>query len=287
MFSLTLQTRPGDCDGYGHVNNAVYVSHFEQTLAGFLSSHGFSADWGAKGEGFWTPQSLTLEYRLAAGCDDPLEGRLWLAEANRFLPVLGFEILGGADISTGSRPLLFRAMGVWVRRSKGGGEPQEIPFDLLAELAKGGAGSLPRMRRPVTTASQVRRYSLDHRVGRNEAGPTGHIHLQPFYRLLEESLSNSCEQAGWPTERWLAAGYFTVQTRHETEILSLPRVNEVVRVTSQLIEVRRLGGTWQLDVRRASDGELLAKDHSTGVHLNLDGRPASPPPEILAAIQFG
>ncbi|MGA2111798.1 MAG: acyl-CoA thioesterase [Anaerolineales bacterium] len=286
MSLVHLQIRPSDCDIYGHVNNAVYASYFEQTLAQHLAALGFSDDWQPDSPCFWAPQSLTLEYRQAATYGDPLEGRVWLAKLDGVRPAFGFDILRPARFPDHPALALFRAVGSWARYFKNSGEPQEIPTALLARFPN-DEGSLPRERRPVSPSSDVRKYSFDHRVQRSEAAPSGHLHLQAFYRLLEESLSNSCEQAGWPVERWLAAGFFTVQTRHDSQILSLPKAGETVRMTSQLVESRRLGGTWQLEMQRGADGQVLARDYSTGVHLNLEGHPASPPVQILKDIQFG
>jgi len=74
--------------------------------------------------------------------------------------------------------------------------------------------------------------------------------------------------------------------RHGNRCLA-PAPNDTVRITSRLIDARRLGGTWLIEVQNLADGQLLARDYSTGVHLNLEGRPAAPPAQIIQDIQFG
>lgn len=286
MSSLHLQVRPSDCDFYGHVNNAVYVSYFEQALAECLTSMGYALDWQPQGEHSWQARSLTLEYRQAAAYGDALEGNLWLAIPDPVHPAFAFEMLRQTSSRANATLPLFRALGAWSRYRRGTNEPQQIPAELMMRLPREG-GSLPREPRGAPAASQAKRYFLNHIVERNEVDPTGQVHLQALFRMLEESLSSACNQAGWPVERWLAAGFFTVQTHHDCQILSLPKAGEDVRIVSQLVEVRRLGGTWLIEVQRPADGRLLARDHSTGVHLNLEGRPASPPSQILENIQFG
>jgi YbgC/YbaW family acyl-CoA thioester hydrolase len=286
MFSLRLQVRPSDCDSYGHVNNAVYMSFFEQALAECLSSMGYGLDWRPQGEYSWQARSLTLEYRQAAAYGDALEGNLWSAKPDPVHPAFGFEVVRRTSSSTDVTLPLFRALGAWSRNCRATDESQQIPAELMTSLPR-DRGILPRDPRKAPDPSQAKRYFLDHRVERNEVDPTGHIHLQALFRMLEESLSSACDQAGWPVERWLAAGFFTVQTRHDCQILSLPKAGEDVRIMSQLVEVRRLGGTWLIEAQDPTDGRLLARDYSTGIHLNLEGRPASPPSRILENIQFG
>ncbi len=200
-------------------------------------------------------------------------------------PTLGFEVIASAS---GNAPAAaaFRAAGVWTRKRRDGGDPEEIPGELLTELAR-APGVLPHDWRPPPAASEVQEYRWDHRVGLSEVGPTRRVHLEALYHWLEESILDASTQAGWPLERWLAAGFFTLQTRHNTEILSLPGAGDAVRIKSRLVEARRLGGTWLLQVETAGDGQVLVRDYSTGVHLNLQGRPASPPLQITQDIQSG
>jgi len=286
MPLLPLEVRPSDCDVYGHVNNAVYASYFEYALAHSLNTLGFEADWQPNSTLYWTPHSLTLEYRQPAIWGDTLQGHIWLSKPDAIRPSFGFEILRPREGPQPLAPAVFRAEGTWGRNSRETDEPQEIPSVLLTALAN-EEGAIPRLRPPTLLSSQTRKYVFEHPVQGSEVGPSGHLQLQALYRLLEESLSDSCDQAGWPKERWLAAGFFTVQTRHDSRIYSLPRAREFISITSQLIESRRLGGTWQIVVRRDTDGPVLVEDYSTGVHLNLEGHPASPPAQILQAIQFG
>jgi acyl-CoA thioesterase FadM len=149
------------------------------------------------------------------------------------------------------------------------------------------AGILPHNFHLPETSSEPKQYLWEHTSELREIDATRHIHLQVLYQWLEDSLMDAIDQAGWPLSRWLAAGYFTLQTRHDSEILELPGLGDSVSITSRLVDMHRLGGTWLQEVQRSVDGQLLAKDYSTGVFLNLNGRPASPPSEIFEAIQFG
>jgi acyl-CoA thioesterase FadM len=73
--------------------------------------------------------------------------------------------------------------------------------------------------------------------------------------------------------------------RHDASFFSAPLLREAVEVTSRMINVRRLRGTWHNELRSLADGRLLAVNYSTGVFLNLDGRPTSPPPGLIEALQ--
>ena len=287
MTDFPIQIRPSDCDSYGHVNNAVYVSYFQQALADELTRRGCGADWRSNGEYRWEPQTVILEYRRPAAYGDPLTARLWLAQPDRIHPVFGFDIrpiLAGAGDDTA--PALFRGMGIWGRKHRKDDLPSEIRGELLADFPT-DAGGLPRGFETPATIPPSREFHREHAVELKEVDPTGRVHPQALFEWFEESIHEASAQAGWPLARWLAAGVFTLQTRHHTEILDLPTTNDVLQLTSRLIDVRRLGGTWLIEVHRASDNRLLARDYSTGVHLNLEGRPTAPPEQIIHDIQNG
>ncbi len=284
---ISLQIRPSDCDDFGHVNNAIYVSYFQQALAECEALHLYKEAWRPEGEYRWVPERFNLEYRRPAMYGDLLEGNLWLAKPHSTHPVFGFEICSrspstGADASVA----VFRARGVWCLKHRESGRYKEIAPDRFAELS-GKQGGLPREFHTPAASIETRRYSWDHCIELREVAPDKLVHPQALYQWLEESLFDASAQAGWPLERWFASGFFTLQTRHDSEIFTLPRRGENIRITSRIVEVRRLGGTWLQEVHRTADDQLIARDYSTGVFLNLDGRPAAPPAEILNDIQFG
>ena len=133
----------------------------------------------------------------------------------------------------------------------------------------------------------MKTYAWEKHVRRTEVDPTGHAQLKFVYNWFEESMVNATRAAGWTHERMREAGFFTLQTRHDTIFLGLPQVGDHIQVKSRVIEVLRLRGTWLHELYLMPQEWLLARDFSTGVFLNLDGRPATPPPEMMKDIRLG
>ncbi len=287
MKEVHFQVRPHDCDAFGHVNNAAYASIVQHAMAVSLTDFGLSKDWGREGDYFWDLRSMSIEYRSVATFGDNLTVYLWLEEPDEIDPVVGFEI---RRLDTGSggqgQDAISGVRSVWNRVSRQTGEKTPVPSSLLADLPREG-GCLPRHFSLPTDSPRFKSYHWDHRVMVSEVGPSGRIHPQAVYDWLMESVFGASEQAGWPTERRLAANFVTFQTRHDTEFLTMPETGDFIRITSRAIEVRRLRGTWFHEVRRLPNEELLVRDYSTGVYLDLSGRPATPPSEMMNAIQFG
>jgi acyl-CoA thioesterase FadM len=134
---------------------------------------------------------------------------------------------------------------------------------------------------------RARIYTRMHKVLSCEVGATGHTHPHTLFDWIGDSVFEASEQAGWPVERWLAAGFMTYQSRHDAMLLALPSLGARIRLTSQIVELRRLRGTWLVEINEEPDGRLLARDYSTGVFLDLQGQPSAPPKEMMDAIRYG
>ncbi len=196
MALISLQIRPSDCDDYGHVNNAIYVSYFQQALAECQTFHIYKEDWRPEGEHYWVPDRLNLEYRRPAIYGDILEGNLWLVKPHSTHPAFGFEICSHSFPSGENASVaIFRARGVWSLKHRKSSRSKEIPSDLLAELPQ-VAGGLPHDFHAPTPSFEARRYSWDHCVELREVALNGYVHPQALYQWLEESLFDASDQAG-------------------------------------------------------------------------------------------
>jgi acyl-CoA thioester hydrolase len=284
VSAIPLQVRPSDCDAFGHVNNAVYASFIQHALADTLAHLGFSMDWHRDGHAFWELRSLTIEYRRPAVFGDALTAHIWLEQPHQTHPTFGCEIK--AATPEGSQQSVCRSRSVWNRVSRQSEERLLLPESFLARFPR-DAGVLPRAFDLPADSPKYRTYYWDLNVMVSEVGPNGRVHPQAVYNWVQESVFRASEQAGWPTERRLAAGFLTFQTRHDTEFLAFPEAGDSLRIASRVIEVRRLRGTWLHHVHRLSDGELVVREYTTGVFLDLTGRPAAPPSEMMKDLQFG
>jgi acyl-CoA thioester hydrolase len=287
MSKIPLHIRPSDCDQFGHVNNAVYVSFLQQSFLQMLIQLGMSPDWTRESECFWAMPSLAIEYRQAAQFGDRLAADIWLVTPDHLQPVFGVEITREAESSDAHQAqALVRAQAVWQRIARNTGKPVHLSKDVLATFPLHG-GSAPRPFQTPADSQEFINYFWEHQTRRTELGPHGTVHLQTIYHWLEESVFAASAQAGWPPERRIAAGFFVLQLRHDTEVFALPEADKSIRVTSRLIDVRRFRGTWRQEIHQLPQERLLVQNYSTGIFVDQSGRPSSPSPEMMNDIQFG
>ena len=125
-----------------------------------------------------------------------------------------------------------------------------------------------------------RPFHFTHAVHSHELGPDGSARPQVILQWLEQAVFRAADRAGWPRERMEAAGFVTLVVGHHL-ILGAPAFeNDELTITSRLVELRRVSGTWHHEVR-AGVGTLIAADRARGAFLDLEGRIRPAPRELL------
>ena len=254
-----LRVRTCECDGLGHVNNAVYLDYLQEATAEV---------WPTLGASSWAPRRLTLEYLAPARPAEDLEVLAWPAGWDEALPAAGYQVRGA-----GGRAIL-RGRIVWQGAT--------------APLSDWGTGAppgclLPKDARPPGSLFPGRLFRWRHRVRHYELGLDGRVQAAHVLRWIEEAKFQACEQVGWSLARLRREGIVIVQIRHDAAFLAPLPVGVEVEVTSRVCEMGRVRGCWQHEV--LSGGECIATDYAAGAFLDASGRPCAPPQAMLEALQ--
>lgn len=123
-------------------------------------------------------------------------------------------------------------------------------------------------------------FSFHQAVRSYEVGPDGAARPQAILQWLEHAVFRAAVRAGWPRERMETAGFLTYVVGHHLVLGRPAREGEELTVTSRLVELRRVSGTWHHEIH-ASDGGLVAADRARGAFLDLEGRTKSAPAGLL------
>lgn len=279
-----LTVSPAHIDGYGHVNNAVYLSFLQSAVAGVLGQAGYSEDWRLDSLFSWCLQNISIEYRQPAFCGDVLQVSLCLESGNELEIVLLAEITKrNSDLDNAG---IVRARIRWQRFDRQTRLPVQIQATALEKLSGELIPTLtpPRNFDLPADNPQARQFCWSHIVKIYEVGPDRHAQPEAIFHWLETAVFDSFDQAGWQLERRLSHNFLVLQSRHDAQLFLLPKNGDRIIAVSRLVEVKRLRGSWMVDLYvENSDGkqELAIRDISTGVFLNAHGKPASPPAIIL------
>lgn len=113
-----------------------------------------------------------------------------------------------------------------------------------------------------------------------ELGPDAAARPQAIVQWIEHAVFRAAERAGWRREQMEEAGFLTLVVGHHLVLGEPALEGDELAVTSRLIELRRVSGTWHHEVHRKG-GALVAADRARGAFLGLDGRVQPAPAGLL------
>ena len=277
VYRTTFRVRSYECDANGHVNNAVYQQYLEDGATCASAALGFPMAWyAARGE-TWFLRAVRISYLQPCRANDELTLTTWISSRQRVRSNRQYEVARG-DGAT-----VLRATAEWVYVDLNTGRPRSIPTELTSECIHETPDNVEPLKLTAPTADG-RVFTWRHDVRRYELDVNQHVNNAVYLNWLEESKLRACAEAGWSLEKMRESDLLVLQTRHDTEYLAPVRYGDEVEIRSRLVDLRRVRGTWQHEMRRAADGALLARNYSSGAFLTLDGRPRQAPAEYLEAL---
>jgi acyl-CoA thioester hydrolase len=129
LFSHRLVVRFRDCDPFGHVNNAVYLTYLEQARF-MLWKEQFGLEAGHDRKPGVIMARVEIDYRSQARFGDELEVRLMLDAIGRTSFTYAYEV-----IDTSGGRLVAQAKTVQVHFDYGQNHPVVIDDDLRARIS--------------------------------------------------------------------------------------------------------------------------------------------------------
>ncbi len=200
-----------------------------------------------------------------------------------------FEISYRAPVPLGAR------LSVSVARESGGdgANVTSVDFAVAGDLVAtaraawddGPDGDAPR-HLPPTEGAGGRWFRHDERVRTYHLGPDGRLRPQVVLQWFEHAVFRAAEVAGWPLQRMDAAGFVSLVVGHRLALGPGAREGDRLAVSSRLVDVRRVSGTWLHELRSA-DGSLIAADHARGAFLDPAGRLRPAPAGLIEDLLAG
>jgi acyl-CoA thioester hydrolase len=134
LLTHRLEVRFRDCDAFGHVNNAVYFTYFEQARASLWKTLGLSGfrDTNTSGVSVILARA-ECDFRAPARFGDVLDVRLTLETIGRTSFIYGYEIVSVPDGRPIAAGRTVQVLFDYARRTS-----VEIPADLREKLSEAG-----------------------------------------------------------------------------------------------------------------------------------------------------
>ena len=111
------------------------------------------------------------------------------------------------------------------------------------------------------------------------------VHHSSYIIWFEEGRSEYMRQIGFPYSRLEKMGFYLAVTEIKARYLRAAKYDEEVIVRTLVRSLQSRGITFEYEVLRAADGELLAEGESKHICIDSNGKPRRLPSEIVDLIR--
>lgn len=138
-FVIGIDVQPEDIDGFGHVNNTVYVGWLERCAWGHSQSLGLGLDEYQRLDRGMAVLRHEIDYLASAHEGEQLLMGTWIVESDGRLKISReFQLIRPSDGCT-----LLRARTTFVCIELSSGRPRRMPDTLLEQYGKALVGDRP------------------------------------------------------------------------------------------------------------------------------------------------
>jgi acyl-CoA thioester hydrolase len=287
-YSWRFYPRTYEIDTFGHVNNAIYANYLEEGATQASSAAGYDWDWYMRNRHIWVVRQQTIRYDHPAVYGEELEITTWVSDFSRVRSHREYVL---KQVKTGTS--ILRARTAWVYVDMDTLAPKRIPeefytaFDPTNEPLE-DLGVRIRGAEPCPGSHE---FTWMREVESGEIDAAGHVNNAIYLRWIENAYVRALESVNWGLQRQREVYQLGILVAgHILEYFKPARLGDRVKVVSRVVEVGRVRGAWNHEIRHAETDELLVRDYAVGVFLDFSSgqpRPIRLPEPILQSALTG
>lgn len=285
-FTRPFRIRYYECDPYGHVNNANYLRYATQAALEASADAGYDAVKYREMGTVWLIREAGIEYLRPARSGETLNVKTWVGDFRRVHSRREYEMTleASGDPSAALRTgVVSRAYTDWVYLDAQTLQPTRIPEELISAFFPEGLPPEAPKREPfpVLPPPPPGAFTTRRRVAWHHLDTAGHMNSAWYLSMIEDVAIDAAASAGWPLQRSTETGIAILACEHRVEYLKPALLGDELQITTYVREFRRVSATRLCLIRRASDGELLARTQTVWVWVDAaTGRPCPIPTEV-------
>jgi acyl-CoA thioester hydrolase len=279
VLERAFRVRLYECDAYGHVNHANYLRYMQEAALDASAAVGYDVARYNDMSRLWLIRETDITYLRSLVYGDTVIVRTWVGDFRRVRSRRLYEL----RLADGNEPVATAAT-EWVFLDAAALRPATPPPEMIAAFYH--PATIPGQRRepfPAAPPPPPGVFRARRRVEWRDVDPAGHVNNANYLAYIEEANVGAAEAFGWPLPRLLEQGIAIVARRYRIEYRQPAVMGDELEVTSYLSDVKRATAVRHNEIRRLSDGELLARAYALWVFVDpATGRPLRLPAEFLA-----
>ena len=275
----SFRVRHYECDAFGHLNNTNYLRYMQETAFDASAAAGYDLDRYQAMGCHWLVRETEIEYLRPVYYGDTVDVKTWIADFRRVQSRRAYEFR-----KAGSGEMVAQAHTNWVFMNSATGGLATIPKQLIADFFPEGLPEVapPRARLPELPLAPPGAFKMRRRVAWQDIDTARHVNNAVYLTYAEDCAMQAVAASGWPYARMAAEGFAVLMRRHHVQYLQPAVLDDDLEVATWISDVKRATALRHYTIRRATDGELLARVQTLGVWVNLaTGQPSRFPLSFL------
>jgi acyl-CoA thioester hydrolase len=263
----TFRVRHYECDGYGHVNNAVYLRYMQEAAFDASAAAGYGPARYAELNRIWMPHQTDIEYLRPLKYGENVEVTTWVLDFRRVRSRRVYELR-----KAGTDEMVAQAFTDWAFLNATTRRPTAIPPELIGAFLPEGAppDASPREPFPSAPPPPPGVYTMRRKVEWRDIDPAGHVNNANYIVFIGECAMEAAAHYGWPIQRAWTEGFGILARRHQIEYRLQAYYGEELEIAAWLSNVKRVQATRHFTITRVSDGELVARVRSLYVWVSRE-----------------
>lgn len=274
-----FRVRSYECDAYGHLYNANYLRLMQETALDASAAAGYDNQRYQEMQCTWLIRGTDIEYLIPLQYNDVVEIKTWVADFRRASSRRVYEFR-----QKDSQELAARAHTDWVFLDTNTGRPRSVAQEMSAAFfPEGLPESFPeREPYPKDPPAAPGVFRVDRKVAWEDIDLMQHVNNAVYLDYVTECGMQVVAAHQWPISRMLEQGFGILLRRNQVQYLQPALLNDELEISTWVYNPRFAMATRYYQIKRLSDGAILAKVHALGVWVDLkSGRPIRIPKEMV------
>jgi acyl-CoA thioester hydrolase len=274
-----FRVRHYECDAFGHLNNTNYLRYMQETAFDASAAAGYDRQKYDQLGCYWLIRETDIKYLKPAQYGDTLAVKTWVVDFRRVRSRRVYEFT-----LTTTGEIIAKAVTDWVYLESDSGSPVRIPTEIINAFFPKGApdNRPPRQKFPLAPPPPAGKFEMQLLVKWQDLDPIQHVNNAVYLDYINECGMQVIAAYNWPIKRMLEEGHAFWILRHQIQYKQQALMGDDLEITTWLSNARSSTATRHYQIKRKSDGAVIANIHSLGVWIDLtSGRPQHFPENLL------
>lgn len=273
--------RWSETNALGQVGLAGYLRYLVETAWDWGASGGLGiAESDALGLA-WIVHEMDLRLYRPLLPEDLFDFSIWLVDWRRVRGTRCFELrlqAGHERVARGAQQVV--ALDAQTLR------PARVPEHLMASFISENPRVFDMPKFPAGQPRAESTFAAQRTIEWRDIDMQEHVNNAAYAEFAEQTAVGAFAAAGWPPDAFKAQGLAVINRRFHIQYKAPAQWGDVLDVSASLLELNPRGGTWLIEMARASTGDLISRCTLEWSAVDRAGGQVQPLPQtLLQALQ--